>query len=48
MAYKIKENASDICGVIKYAKEFGIEQYKSGENCNNFLGAKNNDSPMLV
>jgi len=25
MAYKIKENASDICGVIKYAKEFGIE-----------------------
>ncbi|MEZ3503830.1 MAG: N-acetyltransferase [Lachnospiraceae bacterium] len=25
MAYKIKENASDICGVIKYAEEFGIE-----------------------
>lgn len=25
MACKIKEDASDICGVIKYAKEFGIE-----------------------
>ena len=24
----IKENASDLCGVIKYAKEFGIE-YKA-------------------
>lgn len=24
MAYKIREDASDICGVIKYAKEFGI------------------------
>ncbi len=25
MACKIKEDAADICGVIKYAKEFGIE-----------------------
>lgn len=25
MAYKIKKDASNICGVIKYAKEFGIE-----------------------
>lgn len=25
MACKIKENVSDICGVIRYAKEFGIE-----------------------
>lgn len=25
MAHRIKEHASDICGVIKYAEEFGIE-----------------------
>lgn len=25
MAYKIKADASDVCGVLKYAKEFGIE-----------------------
>ena len=24
MAYKIKETASDICRVVKYAKEFGL------------------------
>lgn len=28
MACKIKENASGICGVLKYAEEFGIESSK--------------------
>lgn len=27
MAYKIKNDASDIHGIIKYAKEFGIDEY---------------------
>ena len=28
MAYKIKEAASDIHGIVKYAKEFGIDSYR--------------------